>query len=514
MLNSFEKHAAWILFILLQAAACGDAGPVETDSEETRPDAFAYGQRVDSLPEAGDTMEWDVTAPQTDVFDATGDHDAMDAGLEDSDDEDTVHEDGQGEGPTLYPPGRILSPLSPSVVEHLRAILWSGVELKDDVFMKVGASSTVSGSNLHCFGGPHVDLDEYGDLQPTVDFFLLGDAAGTSPFARETLAAKIGMSAGWSITGSPSPLEAEIEAIAPSYALVHYGTNDMGQGLTYKSAVWKFGDRLLELTDQLISQGIVPVLMSIAARGDIEAADRWVGSYNAVIRGIAQGRQVPFIDLHHALEPLAGHGLSGDGIHLNTFKEDGVYRPCVFTPEGLSFGMNMRNLISLMGLDALRWLLVWNEEVIDAPVTLQGKGDHVDPFIVPPLPFADRRDTADGGSSLLADYVGCNAEQNESGPEYVYRLGLDKETRIRAMVFDREETDIDLHLLDSTGTEAGCLARDHQILEVTLAPGIYHFVLDTFVGAGGAKSGEYIFVILQCDDDDNACDSVLLEDTP
>jgi hypothetical protein len=505
------------MLMLLQVAACADASPTGSDSVAAHPDSLAYGQHVDSAPDAEDEQEQDASPSHTDAVQADGTQDttaSLDATEEDSEGEDTVEQDGDGEGPTLYPSGRILSPLSPSVVEHLRAISWSGVGLQDDVFMKIGASSTVSGSNLHCFGGPHVDLDDYSDLQPTIDFFLLGDAAGTSPFERETLAAKIGMSAGWAITGSPSPVEAEIDAIAPSYALVHYGTNDMGQGLTYKSAIWKFGGRLLELTDLLISEGIVPVLMSITSRGDVEAADRWVGSYNAVIRGIAQSRQIPFIDLHHALQPLEGQGLAGDGIHLNTFKKDGAYRPCIFTPEGLAFGMNMRNLISLMGLDALRWLLVWNEEVVDAPVTLKGSGNHADPFIVPPLPFADRRDTASGGSSMLANYVGCNAEQDESGPEYVYRINVDKETRIRAMVFDRDDVDIDIHLLDSTGTEAGCLARDHQILEGTLPPGSYHFVLDTFVSSGVMKSGEYIFVILHCDDDDNACEPVLLEGNP
>ena len=501
--------------IVLSLFGCPDANINSTDLEGNRPDIRIEAER-------SDVFENDVT--DDDVFtlsDAqlSSDTDNSDTGGDDTIDEELptadIHQETDiTEQVTLYPAGRILSPIHGYVADNLRKISFSGVGLSPNVFMKVGASSTVSSSNLVCFGGPNVQLDENQDLQPTIDFFLEGDAAGTSPFERQTLAAKIGMSAGWAITGSPSPLDSEIEAINPSYALVHYGTNDMGLGATYESAIWKFGDRLGEVSDELIARGIVPVLMAIASRGDKAAANRWVGSYNAVIRGIAQKRQVPFLDLHYALEPLAGEGLAGDGIHLNTYKEDGALRPCVFTPEGLAFGMNMRNLISLMALDALRWTVALGQDMVDDGVFLDGLGTLDTPFIVPHLPFSDSRDTSNGGESQLNTYTGCDAEQNEAGPEYMYRFTLDTTRRIRAMVFDHDDTDIDLHLLNSTGQESGCLARDHQIIEGTLPPGTYYFALDTFVSGGLAMDGEYLFVLVECDEDDAACNPLLLEESP
>ena len=76
--------------------------------------------------------------------------------------------------------------------------------------MKVGASSTVSRNNLACFDGDGYDLGPYVELQDTVEFFLQGDAAGSSPFERETIAARVGHSARWVIGGNPSPLQQEI----------------------------------------------------------------------------------------------------------------------------------------------------------------------------------------------------------------------------------------------------------------------------------------------------------------
>ncbi len=62
-------------------------------------------------------------------------------------------------------------------------------------------------------------------------------------------------------------------------------------------------------------------LVGIPARKDIAAAGRWVGTYNALVRGMAQRWQIPFVDLHGALADLPGLGLSGDKLHLNSHTE-------------------------------------------------------------------------------------------------------------------------------------------------------------------------------------------------
>ena len=520
MRNSSRRRLIACLIVQISVlatmlCACSSDSSVPPDVGVSRPDIFVEAELTDSHPTISDISDistpTDIMAP-SDV--ATETDTITDANDVEWDDNDIIEDGVLHSGPTLYPPGRLLSPVTENVAENLRAIAFTGLELKSDVFMKVGASSTVSNANLHCFAGNQIQLDEYEDLQPAIDFFLAGDAAGGNPFERETLAAKVGMSAGWVMTGSPSPLDLEIEAIQPGYAFVHYGTNDMGLGSTYESALWKFGDRMLELSDELIAEGIIPVLMTIAARGDKISANRWVPTYNAVIRAVAQSRQIPLLDLHYALEPLEDDGLSGDGIHLNTYKADGFYRPCVFTPAGLAFGMNMRNLVSLMALDTLRWIVALQENVVEEGVFLEGDSSVEAPFLIKNLPFSDSRNTTNGGSSIFDKYVGCQADQDESGNEYVYSITLDEERHVRALVIDQGDTDIDIHLLNASALEAGCLARDHQIIEATLKPGTYTFVLDTFVSNGIPKTGEYLFVLLECDPDDSACKSLLLEDTP
>ena len=74
------------------------------------------------------------------------------------------------------------------------------------------------------------------------------------------------------------------------------------------------------------------------------------------------------------------------------------------------------------------------------------------------------------------------------------------------MVLDSGDVDIDIHLLDHTGRAAGCMDRNHHYFERTLQPGTYHFVLDTFTGRDGQEfSGPYLFVLVACDDGDDAC---------
>lgn len=410
------------------------------------------------------------------------------------------------EGPVTYPTGVVHSPITASVADNLVRIAQMGPELQDDVFMKVGASSTTSTHYMHCFASDDVDLDGQDDLQATIDHFLGGDAAGTTPFERRTEAARVGHSAGWAISGAPSPLEREVAAIAPRFAVVAYGTNDMQRGLTYRSALWGFADDMTDLVDGLIGQGIVPALLNVPPRTDVADAYLWVPTYNAVVRALAQARQIPMLDFHLLASDLPGFGLAGDGLHGNVFM-DGTARACVFTDEALDHRMNVRNLATLQLLDRLRYSVVerfgpleqGGVPISDAPGTSDA------PALIGGLPFTDARDTTESGQAALDTYTGCDAAQDESGPEYVYRLDLAERTPIRAMVMDQGATDIDLHLLDESGSAEGCIERAHQIIERTLERGTYYLVLDSFVSRGEVRAGPYLFAILACDEDDPDC---------
>jgi hypothetical protein len=303
----------------------------------------------------------------------------------------------------------------------------------------------------------------------------------------------------------PSPVEQERAAIhpeGPSLALIHYGTNDMQQGLTYASALPGYFANMSDLLDLLIDDGIVPVVFGISRRLDSESADLWVQSYNAVARGLAQARSIPFIDLRLALEPLPGYGIAGDGLHLESFP-DGA---CIFSPDGLTHGYNVRNLIALELLDRMRHTLVLDEDLGDSSDYLHGLGDLDDPLTIPGLPFVDSNSTVDGPSLMLDVYSGCGSLADESGPEQIYRLELTEPTPIRALVLDRAGVDVDIHLLDDSGSEAGCLARDDFMIERTLPAGVYYFALDTYVdGQGVELSGDYTFVLLACEAGDVDC---------
>lgn len=407
-------------------------------------------------------------------------------------------------GPEVYPPGRTHSPITPWVADRLHQIAATRVDRLEDVFMKVGASSTVNTHTLHCFAGGDVELGSHAELDPTLQFYLGGDAAGTTPFDRVTLAAKGGETAGWAIEGDPTPLQSELDAISPRVALVHYGANDMGFGATFDAALQAFYLDMSALLDALEDQGVVPILFGITRRADDPDADRWVATWNATIRGLAQGRQTPFVDLHHAIDPLPGHGLAEDGLHLEAYAGGA----CILDDAGLEHGYNVRNLVALEALDRGVSILVDDEDALDDPAPPRtGSGSRVDPIVVDAsaLPFADVRDTAAAGETSI-DAYGC-ADSDESGPEIWYRLELAEARHLRLVVLDRDGVDVDVHVLDDGGDPiAGCVARDDRILELSLGAGTWSVVVDTWSDRGGPLAGTYLLLVVECDPGDPACE--------
>ncbi|MCA9599495.1 MAG: SGNH/GDSL hydrolase family protein, partial [Myxococcales bacterium] len=414
-------------------------------------------------------------------------------------------------GPTRYPSDRALSPITPHVADALVSIAAKDASRLDDVFVKVGASGTVNPAFLYCFAGPSqpgytLDLDAYGALMPSIVRFRGGPTPdGSTPFDRQTLAAKVGMSASWAISGSPSPLDQEISALNPRFAFVNYGTNDMQQGISYESALWPFAENLSKLLDQLESGGIVPIISGLNPRGDSASAALWVPTYDAVTRGIAEARQLPYLSLYLSAKDLPDQGLVSDGIHGNAYVTNGKSQPCVFTGAGLDYNYNRRNLASMQLLDVLSRVVVDGENAPDvAPPGYEGDGSIASPIVIDQLPFTHAASTA-GAESTLDAYSGCTATQDESGPEVVYSLTLSKTTALRAMVFDRDGVDVDLHLTGAPASGGGCIARHDRQISRTLAAGTYSFVVDSFVSGGVAQAGAYLFVVVECAAGDPDC---------
>ena len=228
------------------------------------------------------------------------------------------------------------------------------------------------------------------------------------------------------------------------------------------------------------------------------AADHWVPTYNALIRGMAQGYGLPFLNLYEAMDPLENHGLSGDGLHLNK----GPYGVCDFSEDALGYGYNMRNLIALQSLDRVKKVLVDREPGLDETVVrLQGSGGTEDPFIIESLPFTDYRDTQRASQREFEAYE-CD-DADESGPEFVYQLVLDRETALRIMVMDRDSVDIDIHLLDE---DLSCIERAHQQMDRFVPAGTYYITADSWVnGEGVEQSGPYQLLVVECDVEDVSC---------
>ncbi len=470
-------RASWLLAF---ASGCHQDGVATTQAWE--------GQATDGTA----SSEGTTGAALSSTSDSSGDTALDDTGS-----------GGEYDGPISYPFDRVHSPITPFVAANLRAITSGGDGLANDVFMKVGASTEVSMSNLACFASPTaVDLGAHTELAATLERFLGGDALGTTPFDRSSLAAEVGRSAGWAVAGDPSPLVAEIEAISPSLALVHYGTNDMELGATPGTALPPFHDAMGELLDSLMARGIVPVVVAITRRGDDPAADRWVPVYNAAMLGMAQARQIPFLDAYLAIDPLPGHGLGADGLHLEA-DPDGA---CLLTDAGLQHGYNRRNLIQLEFLARSDRVLIDDDhldELDSAWIPAEALGTTDAPVPIVALPFADARDTTEAASDEIDNYASCDAT-DESGPEVVYTLELADPRRVRIVALDRAGVDVDVHLL-SGPTGADCVARHDTWIGTELEPGLHRIVVDTWSDGSIDYAGEYILLVLPCEADDPDC---------
>lgn len=409
-----------------------------------------------------------------------------DGGLDDAS-VDQGTDQGEPTYPAQYPSDRTLSPLTPHVAAHLREVVARGTSAAD-VFIKVGASATFSSQFLHCFAGSNVDVDGRTELEATLTHFRAGDIEGSTPFNRTSAATEVGRGAAWAIAGDPSPLATEVGLANPRYAVAMYGTNDIEQ-----TNVFSYANSLLDITDELLDQGIIPFWSTIMPRDDNPTSDLLVPEFNMAVRAVAQARQVPFIDLHRELIPLPEHGLGADDLHPSAFSGGA----CVLTSAGLQHGYNVRNLLTLQTLHRARLAVTDGAAPDAAEAPLAGSGSVNDPFVVASLPFSHVASTLFSDNDGIDAYPGCAAAQNESGPELFYRLELSETTSLRVLLFDRGSVDVDLHLLSGTSGD-DCVERHHQDLSVTLGAGTHYLSVDTFVEAGGQeRAGEYIVAIFE-----------------
>jgi peptidoglycan/LPS O-acetylase OafA/YrhL len=377
-------------------------------------------------------------------------------------------------GVVLYPEGPRHSPITPAIVVRLQAIATTQAHDRR-VFAKIGDSITVAPQFLRCFAIGPVELGSHGHLAPTLAYFLAGDAAGTTPFARASLAAKGGTTALDAMTGTPCPVDAELAAIDPAIAVVMFGTNEIRYDWTFDAAA----SHLWALVDHAIARGVVPILSTIPANPSYPAADARIPTFNRLVRAIAQGRAVPLIDLHRELAPLPNRGISSDNLHPS-WAPGGA---CLLDAAGLQHGYNVRNLLTLEALARTNAALDGVAVNATAP-TRAGAGTMADPF-VGALPLIDLGDTR-AGELAVTDH-GCGGPAT-AGHEIVYRVQLSAATTLDAHVVDRAGVDVDVRILAG----GGCVASGDAKASATVGPGTVEIV----VGARApASDGEFLVVI-------------------
>jgi GDSL-like Lipase/Acylhydrolase family len=340
---------------------------------------------------------------------------------------------------TRYPADRTHSPITDAISRRLKAIEAPAQrKLEADRFMKIGDSQTVSTGFLQCFANPGLSVAPYTDLAEPQRAFLQQDR-GEFTFRRTSLAAKVGASASFALIPSipgpkgmspaitKSPLEAELDVVRAQYAVVMFGSNDI-QGAP-SSGLSVFAKNMLAITDALLAEGVVPVLSSppprplreadVAAFG-AEGADRWVPRFSNVVRGIAEARQVPFVDLERELRRLPGFGIGSDKLHLNA----DAGGACRLDDSALKKGMNARNLVTFSALARARSGRLLGRPLDEAPDALRGDGTETQPLLVPALPFADFR-----GGNDAAFRAGSCADASQAR-QIVYRTSVASETRM------------------------------------------------------------------------------------
>ena len=235
--------------------------------------------------------------------------------------------------------------LGAAVQEHVRAIHARNPELRDDAFSKMGGSSVASKAFLYCFSTPYVNLAEHQDLAATVEYFNTGRP---NSFNRESEAAGVSWNLRYVLGGRPANFRQELDATQARWAFILFGSND-----AQNENERVYLSRLVYLIEQLEEMGVVPILGSALPRRNAYR-DRWIRRFNAVTEAVATHWSLPYIDYHGAMATLPRKGLARDGVHPNVLGQGGVRAACQLTEKGLRYGNNVRNLLTLQMLDALR----------------------------------------------------------------------------------------------------------------------------------------------------------------
>lgn len=244
----------------------------------------------------------------------------------------------------------MLLPVVPETVSQKMIDLYqkgqkSGNDAK--VFSKVGDCETQSEFFLTYFdqGTAAFDLGPYTELMEVLDQFK-GSFEWKSVAAERGFSVSSVFSSLWSDASrckpEEFPISCEYRIHRPAFVLISFGTNDV------KSNPETFERNMRALIEFSIRNNVVPIL---ATKADNLEGDNRI---NETIARLAFEYEVPVWNFWRAMQPLPGHGLQEDQVHL-THSADiftDFSDPAVMQQDGWP----IRNLTALQVLDR-----VWRE---------------------------------------------------------------------------------------------------------------------------------------------------------
>jgi hypothetical protein len=259
----------------------------------------------------------------------------------------------------LLPP--VQPEISDAVRANIRAVYARGAEAgaRASVFSKLGDCMTDNKHFLTPFSDGDYALGEHAGLDATVKRFAATPArSGDKPWTQNAFGTpSLSAAGGFNVAApldpiwadpawcqpSETPLACEFRVAKPAFAVIMFGTNDVGATDADTYNVY-----LRTIVSSTLDAGVVPVLSTFPLRPEDAAKTKL---FNQITIQVARDYAVPMMNLTRALDPLPDHGVDPkDTIHLNA-PPDG--RTDIFDAEHLRYGFTMRNLVTLQALDVV-----------------------------------------------------------------------------------------------------------------------------------------------------------------
>lgn len=228
---------------------------------------------------------------------------------------------------------------------------------RGDVFTRVGDSDTTSGDFLRPMGmrGDFCAFGPYAYLEAAVAHFDGAPRdAFRNPFDATSVAAVNGLTMNAALdpfwTQDPAclpnetPLACEYRLARPSVAVIMLGRMDV----TYFDADF-YAQTARLLVEASVDAGVIPVLTTFVVLPDHPDFGASL-AFNSVLLDLADAYGLPLIHLWRAVQTLPRHGIGPDLTHLS----HAVGEFCSFDGAQFSYGGTLRNLLTLLALDALR----------------------------------------------------------------------------------------------------------------------------------------------------------------